>query len=81
MNAAHAVLFPPAVVIVQEAPQVDVEARHQEMIRGSAAIHDVCLEDLSPENMSILMELVDQFRSNLIQCQASVAVTPEAQTG
>lgn len=80
MNAALANLFPPAVVIVQQAPMT-IEARHQEMIRGSAALHDVCLEELSSQNMSILLEIVDQIRSNLIQCQALGAVTPEAQTG
>ena len=83
MNAALAPLFPPIVEIVQvvEQPSVDVEARHMDLIRGCSAMNDMLLEDLTPENMAILGELVEQFRSNLLQCQAASAIKLEATTG
>lgn len=80
MNAALATLFPPPVVVIQEA-SVNVEARHQEMIRGTSALHDVCLEELSPENTDLMLELVEQIRSHLLQCKAAGTVMPEAHTG
>lgn len=81
MNAALAQLFPPAVVIQQEAIQVDAEARHMSLIRESAELHDVCLEELTPENVDILMELTDTIRSKLFQCKAAGVNSLEAQTG
>jgi hypothetical protein len=76
MNAALAFSVPPAAVIVAEAPAeaVDVDARHQQMIRGSAAMHDMALEDLTLESLSIMEGLVEQFRSDLTRCQAALAV-------
>lgn len=83
MNAALAPSFPPVAVVVQpvEAASVDIETRHQEMIRGVAAMNDMILEDLTPETMAILGELVEHFRSNLLHCQAASAVRLEAVTG
>lgn len=83
MNAALAPSFPPLAVFVQtvEAPSVDIEARHLDMIRGCAAMNDVVLEELTPETMAILGDLVEHFRSNLLQCQAASAVRLEVKSG
>lgn len=83
MNAALAPSFPPVAAVIQtaEAPEVDIQARHMDMIRGSAAINDMILEDLTPESMAILGELVEHFRNNLLHCQAASAIRLEAVTG
>lgn len=83
MNAALAPSFPPVAAFVEtvEAPSVDFEARHMDMIRGAAAMNDVVLEELTPENMAILGELVERFRTNLLHCQAASAVSLEAIPG
>lgn len=76
MNAALAYSVPPVSVVVAEAlvEDVDVDTRHQQMIRDSVAINDTVLEDLTPETLSILEGLVEQFRFNLTRCQAALAV-------
>ena len=83
MNAALATPFQPVAAFVQtvEASNVDIDARHMDMIRGCAAMNDMLLEDLTPESMAILGDLVEHFRSNLLQCQAASAVRLEAIPG
>ncbi len=83
MNAALAPSFPPVAAVVQmvEAPSVNIESRHMDMIRAAGAMNDVLLEDLTPENMAILGELVEQIRSQLLQCQAASALSLEAISG
>ncbi|USN14244.1 hypothetical protein PAPPERLAPAPP_05740 [Brevundimonas phage vB_BpoS-Papperlapapp] len=83
MNAALAPTFPPVAAFVQavESPSADIEARHMDMIRGAAAMNDMLLEDLTPESMAILGELVEHFRSNLLHCQAASAIRLEATSG
>lgn len=81
MNAALAQLFPPAVVIVQEVVQMDAEARHRTVILATAELHDVSLEDLSPENIQLMLDVMATIRSQLLQCQAAGVNTPEAQPG
>lgn len=83
MNAALAPSFPPVAAIVQmvEAPSVNIESRHMDMIRAAGAMNDVLLEDLTPESMAILGELVEQIRSQLLQCQAASALSLEAISG
>ena len=83
MNAALAPSFPPVAAVVQlvEAPSVNIESRHMDMIRAAGAMNDVLLEDLTPENMAILGELVEQIRSQLLQCQAASAISLEAISG
>lgn len=81
MNTALAHSVPPAFVIpAAVAPQVHPqEVRHQSLIRGAAAIADVVLEDLSPQNLAVLQDLVEQFRVDLVQYQAAVIVDGGAQ--
>ena len=83
MNAALAPSFPPVAAVVQlvEAPSVNIESRHMDMIRAAGAMNDVLLEDLTPENMAILGELVEQIRSQLLHCQAASAISLEAISG
>lgn len=83
MNAALAPSCPPVAAIVQmvEAPSVNIESRHMDMIRAAGAMNDVLLEDLTPESMAILGELVEQIRSQLLQCQAASALSLEAISG
>ncbi|USN15498.1 hypothetical protein KIKIMORA_03560 [Brevundimonas phage vB_BpoS-Kikimora] len=81
MNTALAHSVPPAFVIPAAATSQSPQqaARHQTLIRGAAAITDVVLEDLTPQNIAVLQDLVEQFRVDLVQYQANVFIDGGAQ--
>jgi|GEM_PF-6768895 len=47
-----------------------VEARHRSMIKGSYDLHELLLEDLSPENFDKINALMTKLRADFAYCCA-----------
>lgn len=83
MNVALAISVPPvavapvAVVAEVTCEAVDMDAQHQAMIRTFSELGDTLYEELTPHSVALMEGLVEQFRSQLTRCQASLSVQGE----
>jgi site-specific recombinase len=62
-------IAPAAAVSTVLASEREFDLRHQSMIRGSDALVEACLEDMTEENLAIVEKLFDQFRVDLAYCR------------